>query len=417
MNENQYEPQPHQPHVVVERNDAVIENNYPVISWGAIFAGLVVVLSLGWLLHLLGLAFGVSVADAMDSANMDGGLSIGATIWIVLSWMIAFFIGALVAARLAGRIDDLSGMLHGLTLWGIATIATVVLGFYGVSSLLQTGQQLVVATAQGVGAVGAQVANTAGYAAQGVSSATAQITNQFGSRIQDRLADQASEIAAGAAPQLSEQKIRNVINGLDDRTMRRLILDLTNKDQDGAAQLLSDSTDLSEQDAQALIDAAYNELEQQFGNPDNQLTLAQDLKNQFAQSIDGYVAALDARGGTDVTEQDVRRAVSSLDAQAVQQIAMSLSVNDERGVKRVIAQNTSLSVDEIDELYKGAMQGVEEEVKEFNQQVSQTLEAISTYTSHVLWIAFVGTALGLAVSLAGGWLGADSSRRIHGVRT
>ncbi|WP_339750141.1 hypothetical protein [uncultured Rubinisphaera sp.] len=80
MNENQYEPQPHQPHVVVERRDAEIECNYPVISWGAIFAGLVVVLSLGWLLHLLGLAFGVSVAGAMDSANMEGGLSVGATI-------------------------------------------------------------------------------------------------------------------------------------------------------------------------------------------------------------------------------------------------------------------------------------------------------------------------------------------------
>ncbi|WP_339750003.1 hypothetical protein [uncultured Rubinisphaera sp.] len=417
MNENQYEPQPHQPHAVVERNDAVIENNYPVISWGAIFAGLVVVLSLGWLLHLLGLAFGVSVADAMDSANMEGGLSVGATIWIVLSWMIAFFVGALVSARLAGRVDDFSGMLHGLTLWGIATIATVVLGYYGVSSLLQTGQQLVVATAQGVGEAGAQVANASGYAAQGVQSATAQITNQFGSRIQDRLADQASEIAASSTPQLSEQEIRNVINGLDERTMRRLVLDLTNNDQDGAAQLLADSTELSEQDAQALIQSAYNELEQQFGNPENQQTLAQDLKNQFARSVDNYVASLDASGGTEVTEQDVRRAISSLDAQAVQQIAMSLSANDERGVKRVIAQNTSLTVDEIDELYKGAMQGVEDEVEEFNQQVTQTLEAISTYTSQVLWIAFIGTALGLAVSLAGGWLGADSSRRVYGVRT
>jgi len=391
----------------------VRESGLPYISWGAIFAGLVIVLSLSWLLHLLGAAMGVSIADATDSVTMEGGLSVGATLWVVLSWMIAFFIGSMATARLAGKIDDFSGMLHGFTVWGIGTIAAIVIGSWGVSSVLQTGQQLVSSAAQGVAMAGSGVASGVGYAAEGGYAATQAITNQFGGRIQERLSNQAAEIAANSDTQLSEQEIRNVINDLDERTLRRLVQDLTNDDQEGAAQLLADSTDLSEQDAEALIDSAYQELEQQLGNPDNEQPLSQDLQNQMARGVDSYVASLDARGGADVNQQDIRRAVASLDTQAVQTMTMRLANGDTEGAKRVLVQNTELTNQQIDELYEGAMEGIDEEAEEYIQAVNQVAESVSTYTAQVLWVVFAGTALGLAVSLAGGWLGADASRKVY----
>ncbi|WP_237227473.1 hypothetical protein [Rubinisphaera sp. JC750] len=391
----------------------VRESGLPYISWGAIFAGLVIVLSLSWLLHLLGAAMGVSIADATDSVTMEGGLTVGTTLWVVLSWMIAFFIGSMATARLAGKIDDFSGMLHGFTLWGIGTLAAVVIGSWGISSILQTGQQIASSAAQGVAVAGSGMATGVGYAAEGSYAATQQITNQFGGRIQERLTDRAAEIASSADTQLSEQEIRNVINDLDERTLRRVVQDLTNDDQEGAAQLLADSTDLSEQDAEALIDSAYQEMEQQFGNPENDQPLSQDLQNNMASAVDSYVASLDARGGAEVSEQDIRRAVASLDAQAVQAMASRLANGNTDGAKRVLVQNTNLTSEQIDELYEGAMEGIDEEAEEYVQAVNQVAESVSSYTAQVLWIVFAGTALGLAVALAGGWLGADTSRTVY----
>lgn len=391
----------------------VRESGLPYISWGAIFAGLVIVLSLSWLLHLLGAAMGVSIADATDSVTMEGGLTVGTTLWVVLSWMIAFFIGSMATARLAGKIDDFSGMLHGFTLWGIGTLAAVVIGSWGISSVLQTGQQIASSAARGVAVAGSGMATGVGYAAEGSYAATQQITNQFGGRIQERLTDRAAEIASSADTQLSEQEIRNVINDLDERTLRRVVQDLTNDDQEGAAQLLADSTDLSEQDAESLINSAYQEMEQQFGNPENDQPLSQDLQNNMASAVDGYVASLDARGGAEVSEQDIRRAVASLDAQAVQAMATRLANGNTEGAKRVLVQNTNLTSEQIDELYEGAMEGIDEEAEEYVQAVNQVAESVSSYTAQVLWIVFAGTALGLAVALAGGWLGADTSRTVY----
>ncbi len=388
----------------------VADPGHPFVSWGAIFAGLVVLLGLSWLLHLLGLAFGVSVSDAADTTE---GLPTGAVIWMVLSWMIAFFVASLATARLAGFIDDVAGMLHGFVVWGLGTVAILIMGWMGVSSLLQTGQQVAATAAQGMVAAGSGAASAVGYTASGVASAAEMVSNQFGNQIQDRLADEAAEIAADSSAQLSAAEMRNVIYSLDERTMRRVVLDLTNNDREGAAQLMADTTELSLQDARALVNSAYSELEQQLGNPENEAPLTQDLQNQLASGIDGYVATLDARGGAQVTEQDVRRAVASLDADAVQGIASRLAAGDANGAKRILVQNTSLSTEQVNELYEGAMAGVEQEVQQYRQELNQAIEAVSTYTSQVLWVAFVGTALALLVSLGGGWLGADTTRRLH----
>lgn len=401
---------PPRPPVVV---DSVNDPGLPRISWGAIFAGLVVVLSLGWLLHLLGVAFGVSVADATDSYNMQGGLAVGASLWIVISWLVAFFIGALVTARLAGRIDEFSGMLHGLTLWGVATLATLVLAYMGISALLQTGQQLASTAVSGVSTVAVGTGEALAVVPEGANAAADALTSQWGRNLRDRLADEAARMAASTDRQLTPAELRRAIDNLDQRTVRRLVLDLTNDDTEGAAQLLADSTELSPSDADALIDGAYREMEESFGNPDNNARLSEDLENQLARQVDGYIARLDARGGPDVTEQDVRRAIDNLDNQAVQQLAGRLAVGDARGAKRVLAQNTSLTRAQIDDLYEGAMIGIESEAAEYRQALNESVESVSTYAQEVLWVSFAATAMGLLVSLAGGWLGADSSRRVY----
>src|SRR3569623_1934867 len=118
-----------------------------LISWGAIIAGLFFVITASWLLFLLGSAIGVSIADASDMEAIGKGFGLGAAIWIVLSGIISFFLGGWVAARLSGRPDDNDGVLHGLTMWSVATVVMLVLGSWGIGSVIHAGQGLINGTA------------------------------------------------------------------------------------------------------------------------------------------------------------------------------------------------------------------------------------------------------------------------------
>lgn len=386
----------------------------PRISWGAIFAGVVVTLALSWLLHLLGTSIGVSIADASDTVAMGEGVAGGVAIWIVLSWLISFFIGSLVAARLAGSLEDFSGMLHGLVLWGLGTIIAVYLGYSGVMSVLNTGQQLVSATVAGTAQAVSGVASGIGTATTSVSSGISQaMDTKIARDIRSRLSESAIEAAADMDEQLSEQDIRTAVNELDQRTLRRVTQDLMNDDQEGAAELLADSSELSQQDAQALIDGAYRELEEQFGNPDNEQSLSQDLKGQLAGQVDGYIASLDSQGGVEVTAKDVRTAIDKLDSETMTTISNRLINGDTQGAQRALVANTNLSQEQINAIYSGVEEDISQEIEAYQQELNQAAEAVSTYTQEVLWLTFAGSALALAVSLGGGWLGADSARRLY----
>src|SRR3569833_2600857 len=118
-----------------------------LVSWGAIIAGLFFVITVSWLLFLLGSAVGISIADASDMEAIGKGFGLGAAIWIVLSGIISFFLGSWVAARLSGRPDDNDGMLHGLTLWSVVLVVMLVLGSWGIGSVIHAGQALINGTA------------------------------------------------------------------------------------------------------------------------------------------------------------------------------------------------------------------------------------------------------------------------------
>lgn len=386
----------------------------PAISWGAIAAGFVVLMSVAWLMNLLGIALGVSIADATDSWNIEGGLGIGATIWMVLTWFVAFFVGALVAARLAGRIDNFSGVLHGLTLWGVATILSLLLGWMGLSSILQTGQQMVSAAVRGAGYAAASADDVASVVPKGMNAAADALTSEWGRNLRSRLADQAAEATEGVAPgQLTADEIETAINDLDDKTTQDLVNELTDGDRQGAANILADMTKLSQQDARALINGVYRELEVALGNPNNNASLAEDLENRLARQVDGYVASLDNPGGADVTKRDIRLAIDDLDNRTLQTLGQQLAMGKAAEAKQTLADNTTLTAAEVEAVYEGAEEEISETAKAYREEVSEAVETTSTYASHVLWTVFASTAIALVVALAGGWLGADGTRRVY----
>ncbi|HEU5020145.1 MAG TPA: PhnA-like protein [Pseudolabrys sp.] len=98
------------------------------VSWGALFAGIIVALVVQLLLSMLGVGVGVASLNPANGNNPDANtFSIAAGIWFLVSGIIASFIGGYFAGRLCGRPVRSTAAMHGLTTWAATTIVLVYL--------------------------------------------------------------------------------------------------------------------------------------------------------------------------------------------------------------------------------------------------------------------------------------------------
>jgi hypothetical protein len=129
------------------------------VSWGAIFAGVVVALVTQVLLTMLGAGIGIATLDPGTGDNPAAStFSIAAGIWYTLSGIVAAFVGGYVAARMSGKTLPTTGAFHGLTTWALttllvlyfltSTVGTIVGGaFSGIATAVGGVSETVVETA------------------------------------------------------------------------------------------------------------------------------------------------------------------------------------------------------------------------------------------------------------------------------
>ncbi len=132
------------------------------LSWGAIFAGLLVATALQLVFAVFGSAIGLAAWDT-DSGR---ALGIGAAIWAVVSLLIALYIGGGTTGRLAGVLTRKDGILHGILVWATSLLFAVWMISGGVSAL--------------AGATFSVFGNVAGAAAGAVTSAVGAAAGQSG---------------------------------------------------------------------------------------------------------------------------------------------------------------------------------------------------------------------------------------------
>lgn len=109
------------------------------VSWGALFAGMVFILAISWLMYVLGSAVGVTVLAATETEEATEGVAWGVAIWILITAVVAFFLGGLFTARIASIRDRTIAMLHGVTVWALSTLVAAVLGIAGMPGLMEAG--------------------------------------------------------------------------------------------------------------------------------------------------------------------------------------------------------------------------------------------------------------------------------------
>lgn len=203
------------------------------ISWGAVFAGVIIVLIVQLLLSLLGVGIGASTIDPTQHGGTPEASSfgIGAGLWWVICSLISVFAGSWVAGRLAGMPDRTDGMLHGLVAWGLSMLLVLYLLTTAVSSLI--------GGAFGVVGSAMQAAGQGALAAGGAAAGAAQTPGVLGPFQRDlqQLVNRAKQQA-----QVTGQQFEQITN---DESVRNVV----------EKAVTTGPESLSESDRQAAIDA------------------------------------------------------------------------------------------------------------------------------------------------------------------
>jgi CHASE3 domain sensor protein len=272
---------------MVDREVVTTADRPSQISWGAVIAGLVLVVAVSWLMFLLGSAIGLGVADASDSEAVGRGLGIGAIIWMILTSLIAYFLGGILAGRLAGKPDKTVGMLHGITLWGVGTALMMILSYMGVKNLIQTGQDVLRGTASVTAALGAAAAGGAASTARGTGADLAN--SPLVASIQAQLKRKASEAIASATPAggapVSPQEAQQAMNQIDNNTLQAMAIQLVQGNTQGAKDILAANTTLTEDQINSVVQGVSNEVQSRVDQAKAELNQAAEKAAKYTQAL------------------------------------------------------------------------------------------------------------------------------------
>lgn len=105
------------------------------VSWGAVWSGVMVALAMEMLFTVFGLFVGFGMYN-WQAADPWTGIRVWSTVWYLVTAGWSMFFGAWCAARLSGNASREAAVLHGITTWGLASVATIAIVTVGTWSAL-----------------------------------------------------------------------------------------------------------------------------------------------------------------------------------------------------------------------------------------------------------------------------------------
>ncbi|MFN2372429.1 MAG: YrzE family protein, partial [Cyclonatronaceae bacterium] len=235
------------------------------ISWRAVFAGTVTVLSIMLVLNLIGMAIGFGSIDPVEDANPMSGIGTGTIIWWVISNLIALFAGGFVAARVGVSFTNTSGIIQGVLTWALYAVVSLWMLTTVVGTIIS-----------GVGSAVGGVITTTGQVAG--DALTPMIERQVGEI--DLTLDEAKEEfyslleeAGVDTDDLEADMQATVTRGLRDGNVERAFRNARSRlgvaigelDREALIDVLVERTDMSRNEAQNAVDnvlAEYDALKE-----------------------------------------------------------------------------------------------------------------------------------------------------------
>lgn len=127
------------------------QEGLPRVSWGAVFAGVILSLIVYLIMSVLGAAIGASLLSPLSQRNPLEGFGFGSGVWVIVTTVVAVFVGS----YFAGRCTPVLGWLHGLLAWAVMILVVA----YGMTSLIGGAASAVGSVAATTTTVGATAAN------------------------------------------------------------------------------------------------------------------------------------------------------------------------------------------------------------------------------------------------------------------
>lgn len=152
----------------------------PRLSWAPVIAGVLLALAAHVVLGLIGAALGFAAEPADSTA-----LGAGAAIWALITPFVATALGAWLAVRMAGRVDEAGSNLHGVMVWCIGLLA---------GAIFMAGT-----AASGAMAVGTAASGNAGVLRQLTGTSRADLSAPANEARADDAGAAAAKAAGGAA--------------------------------------------------------------------------------------------------------------------------------------------------------------------------------------------------------------------------
>lgn len=278
------------------------------ISWRAILAGLVCVISISFLLNLLGLSFGFGTIDPAEESNPLSGVGTGALIWWIVSNLIALFAGGYVAARVGVSFYHKSGIVQGLMTWALYTFisAWLVTSAIGgiisgvgntIGSVLSSGS-----SSQQQQTQGQQQANQ--QQSQQLNISLEQAKQEFYSLLEDTgkpaLDPQRVEDQAEGVMQSAEERARTAAErpGQIDAQVEQIFSQARNQfedqyealDKEALVNVLTERTDMSEEEARRTVDNYVSQYENVRQQSEQFLQQAKQQAQEAAGNITDAMA-------------------------------------------------------------------------------------------------------------------------------
>lgn len=127
------------------------QHGLPRISWGAVIAGVILSLIIYLIMSVLGTAIGASLLAPMSQHNPGRAFGFGSGVWVIVTTVLAVFVGS----YFAGRCAPVLGWLHGLLAWAVMTLLLV----YGMTSIIGGAVSVAGNVASTTATVGAAAGN------------------------------------------------------------------------------------------------------------------------------------------------------------------------------------------------------------------------------------------------------------------
>jgi hypothetical protein len=100
------------------------------ISWAAVWAGVFTFMAIWSIFGSLGMAIFASAANPTAQQPISG-MSVGMGIWAIVLTIIAMWVAGRVTGHLAGASNRSEGLTHGLVMFGLSVVATLVITILG----------------------------------------------------------------------------------------------------------------------------------------------------------------------------------------------------------------------------------------------------------------------------------------------